>query len=48
MTCLDIIEESMRLASEGKNSEAKKLAKDILRVQKAEIDTMKKLLATFA
>lgn len=40
--------EMVVMLESSKNSEAKKLAKDILRVQKAEIATMKKLLATFA
>ena len=40
--------EMVDLLKGTKNSEAKKLAKDITRVQKAEITAMKKLLVKFA
>jgi uncharacterized protein (DUF305 family) len=40
--------EMVELLNSTKNAEAKKLAKEIIRVQKAEISSMKKLLATSA
>ena len=40
--------EMVELLKSTKNAEAKKLAKEIIRVQKAEISSMKKLLAKSA